>query len=310
MDVSRAEKVAEFAKELKTLGKDIKKPSTLQILPKKPVGLGPSRLPEPVKGSWALRMLMYFVAGLLAIGLILLAVDNWVTPIFQRVPGGSGYIPIPGTDTSQVYWKTNNEVANIIVGIPPTPPVAPSGLPAAMLPPSTTVIEGQSNYSITMDVYIADEYPQSFGSEEIQRVFFMLGASIDHPTLQVSLDNSKNTAHITVFNSEGLQESVEIENVPIHKPFRIGLVKSPYIMEGYLNGMLVMTRQLRSVSKIPTTGDKIFSPANIISASNTLSRGIKVLNVRTFGYVVPTNEMKGRMNDLVETIVFVPPVTK
>jgi hypothetical protein len=310
MDVGRGEQVKEFVKELTALGKNIMKPTTIKVAtkanaPGAGVGVGPSRLPKPVEGSWFLRMLMYFIAGVLVIGLVLLAVDNWVTPIFQRKPGGTGYIPIPGTDTSEVFWKNNASVTDITIGSPPKSLAINPALPAPTAALSSSALEGQSNYSLTMDIYIANEYPQSLGSDELQRVFFMLGPSVSHPTMQVSLDNTKNTAYITVFNSEGLQESVDIENVPIHKPFRIGIVKSPYVMEGYLNGLLVMTRQLRSISKVPTTGDKIYAPANIIVGTASLSSGIKVMNVRTFGYNVSASEMKGRMNDLLDVAAFV-----
>ena len=132
MDVSRAEKIADVIKTTTQLGKNIKKPST-QIKPSlilnKPIG--EARLPPAVEGSGVLRILMYAVAGLLLIGLILLGVDQWITPIFQRVPGGSGYIPIPGTDMSQVYWTTPSQVANITIGTPPPTSTSDAIVPAA-----------------------------------------------------------------------------------------------------------------------------------------------------------------------------------
>jgi len=69
-------------------------------------------------------------------------------------------------------------------------------------------------------------------------------------------------------------------------------------MEGYLNGMLVKTRQLDSTPINPTTGDKIFAPANIKANEVVLSKGIDVLNIRAFGYVASPAEMKARMSDL------------
>lgn len=306
MDVSRAEKIAEVLKTTAQLGKNIKKPATIikpSLVLNKPIG--EARLPPAVEGSGVLRVMMYVVAGLLLVGLILLGVDQWITPIFQRVPGGSGYIPIPGTDMSQVYWKKPSEVADITIGTPIPPSVAPGAIvPAAPL--STTVLEGQANYSITMDVFIKDEYPQAPIVND-RRIFFMIGQTTTTPTLIVWISNTKNTAYITCFNSKRLEESAEIENVPIHKPFRIGIVKSPYILEAYLNGMLVMTRQLRSISKTPSTGDTIFSPANIVINGVKTSQNIKILNVRTFGYNVQPSEMLGRMDDLIDISVFNPP---
>jgi hypothetical protein len=149
-----------------------------------------------------------------------------------------------------------------------------------------------------MDVLISDEYPQALGVGQDQRVFFILSSTIENPTLKISLDNDKNTVYITTFDSTGLQQSVVLDNVPIRVPFRIGLVVTPFILEGYLNGLLVMTRQLKLPPKLPSTGDKIFAPANIKIGPTVLSKGISVLNMRIFGYVASTEEMKARMGDI------------
>lgn len=297
MDEARATKVTEVLKNIGSLGKNVQKSFKLSI-PKAP------EIPEvsnaigvPVKKSWFLRVLMYFIAGLLITGILLLAVDQWITPIFQRSPGGAGYIPIPGNDSSQVFWPSLSQVKDIVIGTP-APPPAQRGLAAPPAPPSCTVIEGQHSYSITMDVLINDEYPQDLGEGQNQRVFFIMSQSISSPSLRISLDNEKNRVYITCFDKNGLQQSISLDNVPIHTPFRVGLSMSSYIMEGYLNGLLVKTRQLDSSPIPPTTGDKIFAPSNIVINEKNLSRGINVLNVRAFGYMVSTGEMKGRMNDL------------
>ena len=290
MNASRADKISEVLKNVSNLGKTIKTAT----------GIKPANAPEPVnaigqpvKGSGFVRILMYVIAGLLLVGIILLGVDQWITPIFQKSPGAPGYIAIPGTDQSEVYWPNAAGVKDIIVG---TPPPAINGTPAL----STTVIEGQTSYSITMDVLITDEYPQDLGSGQNQRIFFTMSQMVENPSLRVSLDNEKNSVYITCFDAEGLQQSVKLDNVPIRAPFRVGITVSPYLLEGYLNGLLVQTRQLNTVPKPPSSGDKIFAPTNIVIDKKVMSRGISVLNMRCFGYQVPASEMKGRMDDLSE----------
>jgi len=309
MDVSRAEKIAEILKTTKQLTKNVGKPATakagqaqaqapalLQAAPE-----GPAALPPPVAGTDFLRVLMYVVAGLLIVGLILLAVDQWITPVFQRTPGGQGFIPIPGNDSTQVYWATLKDIADITVGAPPL--TSTKAL-------STTVIEGQTNYSITMDVYVKDEFAQDLAAtdnDKQRRIFFALGSTVASPALIAWISNDANTAYVTSFDSNGLEETVEFENIPIHTPFRIGIVKTPYAMEGYLNGLLVKTRQIKSANILPSTGFKIFSPANIVVNGTTLSKNILVLNVRTFGYTAASSEMQGRMSDLKLETDFIPP---
>jgi len=289
MNASRANKISEVLKNVTNLGKSIKTATGLKqaIPPNAPDAIG-----QPVQGSGFVRILMYIIAGLLLIGIILLGVDQWITPIFQKSPGAPGYIPVPGTDTSENYWLKASDVKDIIVGIPPP---RTDGQPA---PLSTAVIEGQSSYSITVDVLIMDEYPQDIGTGQNQRIFFTMSQTVDNPSLRMALDNDKNTVLVTCFDADGLQQSVKLDNVPIHTPFRVGITVTPHVLEGYLNGLLVQTRQLTSVPKPPTTGDKIFAPANIIVNKKIMSRGISVLNVRCFGYKVPSSEMRGRMDDL------------
>jgi len=302
MEQSRANKISEVLKNVSTLGKSLKMPGVTGQ------GIG---IPEaknaigvPVQGSGFVRILMYVIAGILLIGIILLGVDQWITPVFKRSPGAPGYIPIPGTDLSQVFWLDTNNVSDITVGsVPP----ATAG---QMKPLSVTVLEAQTSYSLTMDVFIADEYPQILPSGETVRTFFLMGTSINNPTLQVSLNNTKNTVYITSFDSAGLQQSVSIDNVPLYSPFRIGITISPYIMESYLNGKLINTKKLTSIPMPPSSGNKIFATANIKN-NNTppiiLSTGIKVLNVRAFGYTASSSEMEGRMSDLIRSSTFNPP---
>jgi len=302
MDISRAKNAAEVIKMTTKLGKSIKKPSLPSKLPGILGEKSETGLPPAIEGSGVVKVLMYIVAGLLLIGLILLGVDQWLTPIFQRAPGGKGYIPIPGNDMSQVYWKDRTKVGNIVIGTPSTA--------TTPMPLSTTVLEGQSSYSITMDVYIADEYSQidSSGVPFDKRIFFLLGTTPDTPILMAWLDNDMNTVTITSYDtSNNLVENAIIDNVPIHTPFRIGITKSPKVLEAYLNGLLVMTRQIKGNSKIPSSGSIIFSPANIIIDSTNKSQGIKVLNMRTFGYVVEPSEMQGRMSDLILKRLINPP---
>lgn len=291
MEQGRANMISEVQKNVLNLGQQIKKSTGVNVkAPEVKNAIG-----VPIKGSGFVRILMYFLAGLLALGIILLAVDQMVTPIFQKGPGGGGYIAMPGSDLTQVYWLGLSDVNNIVVGVPP-----PNSSRSIK---SVEVLEGQAYYSITMDVMIANEYPQDIGPLN-QRIFFVMSQTVDDPSLQVSLDNGKNTVYITCFDSNGLQQSLVIDNVPIHTPFRIGITMSTFAMEAYLNGLLVKTRQLDAVPKIPATGDKIFATGNIRLNDKVTSRGINVLNVRCFGYIATAAEMKARMSDLLDKSAF------
>lgn len=303
MDVGRTQKIANVVKNITNIGKTIKKPTTLQYAAPTEGLAKAAGLPQPVQGSIVVRIILYLIAGILAIGVILLAIDQWITPIFERSPGDGGYIPMPGIDTSQAFWKDTANVTDITLGTVVPSTTAPPGSVAAVKPLSTTLLEGQSNYALTMDILIDNEFPQELGKDVSgnnipQRTFFIIGPDVLHPILSVNLDNSINRIIITAADSRGEIQSIVIDNVPIHKPFRLGISKSSNAMEGYMNGLLVKTRQLKTTTILPGTGDKIFSTANIINNNNVLSTGIKVRYLRIFGHSVLASEMKGRMGDL------------
>ena len=315
MEQSRANKISEVLKNVSTLGKQLKKPGASGQPGQ------PAKIPEvknaigvPVEGTGFVRILMYVIAGILLIGIMLLAVDQWVTPVFQRSPGAPGYIPIPGTDTSQVFWKDSSMIKDITVG-----PVTTVDTPAGKITPlSVTNIEGAPSYSITLDITINDEYPQDIPTTPAsnylakgRRVFFIISNDSNgttQPILEISLDNNLNKIYIISYNtaSSTREETVVIDNVPIHAPFRIGATVSTRMLEGYLNGMLVRSKNLIYPPTPPPSGFKIFDPLNIKigtgGSAKVLSRGISVLNVRAFGYVVSAAEMKSRMSDFQFTI--------
>lgn len=318
MEPSRAKIAEQAIKNAESFRKTLKKtvltkPATPETI-KGPTPILPSGLPTPIAGSGFLQVIMYIIAGILVIGILLLVVDQWITPIFQSDPGSAGYIFMPGSDTSVVFWKKASDIQNIIIGTLPNSSDTPSD-PLSVKPLSTAVIEGQSSYSITLDVLIKDEFPQDLGTQTADtstayRTFFALGppttgtASLSGtyanttPTLVFELDNYKNTVYITSYDSNRLVQTAIIDNVPIHKPFRIGVVKTPNLLEGYLNGMLVRTIKLRSNTIDPNTGDTIYSPENINKGEIMLSKGIKTMNLRLFGEAITPAEMKARMSDL------------
>ena len=244
-----------------------------------------------------MKYLLYLIATLLAIGLLVLAIDQWVTPIFKRLPPS-----LPGIDKTQVFWTNTSSVAEIIVGTPP------ASLTPSVTTPYVSILQGQESYAFTADVLINDEFPKTLPGGVTDRIFLVLrtgtfALSDANTKIEISLNNTVNTVKVTARSSNGL-ESAEIENVPIRTSFRIGVVKTPTYMDVYLNGKLYKTRKLSGTSAAIATGDTIYPPSSIRSGTTTLSTGIKVLNFRAFGYVPEPSEMLSRMNDLIPTASF------
>jgi hypothetical protein len=298
MDASRAQKIAQVLKDTRTLGKDIGKPvaGPAAAAAARAVTEATSRLPIGSIGGTVMKYLLYLIATLLAIGLLVLAIDQWVTPIFKRLPAS-----LPGIDKTQVFWTNTSSVAPISVGTP-----GPGSTPSVSTP-YVSILQGQESYAFTADVLINDEFPKAGVTDRIFLVLRTGPFALTGSKIQISLNNNINTVKVTVFSSSG-QESAEIENVPIRTSFRIGVVKTPTYMDVYLNGKLYKTRKLSGTSAAISLGDTILPPSSIRltvgQTTTTLSTGIKVLNFRAFGYVPEPSEMLSRMNDLIPTASF------
>jgi len=292
MDASRAQKIAQVLKDTKTLGKEIGKPvgGPAAAAASRAAIEATSRLPTGTMATTIMKYLMYFIATLLAIGLLVLAIDQWITPVFKRLP-----YTLPGIDKTQAFWSNSFNVKEIIVG---SPPVVGSSTNTYC-----SVLEGQPQYGISIDVKIEDEFPQESLKQEIinDRIFFIIG-SVSSPKLQISLDNSINTVYIKSFS--GLlrenPKTVLIENVPIHSPFRIGVVVKPTYMEAYLNGKLYSTVKFATTNTALAlvNQDRILPPSAITMSNKAYGAGIKVMNFRAFGYLPSAEELLSRMNDL------------
>jgi hypothetical protein len=318
MNQDRA-KLAEAAlKNVETLKKEVSiNPKTVKpVTQTGPTKIQPSGLPEPIAGMGFVSYILYFIGAVLVLGIILMVVDYWFFPIFKRKPGGAGYVSLPGSDTSERFWtelsssNTAQAIKNITIGAPPP------DVQAATPPPVFSVsVEGQSTYSMTLDILINDEKPQTL-PPNTSRTLFILGTSVTSPKITITMDNTKNTAHITIFSvdpanpSNRFRLSTVIDNIPIHTPFRIGLVKTSHALEAYLNGLLIQTRKLTGQDLDPVGGDIIFAPQNITitqgSTQYVLSKGIQVMNLRLFPYAVQPNEMIARMSDLTQSTTFNP----
>lgn len=305
-DVGRSQMKQNAMKDIQQLGKRIGQPLSSTAVRGSAFAM-PLGGVSSVSGNTLILGFMYLGAGIFAVILLLMAIDQWVTPVFQKSPGSSGFILVPGTDTTQVYWTNSKLIQDILIGSPPVQ--AGTNVPNAAEQVYTTVIEDQDTYSITVDVLIENEFPQDIGDQPMRK-FFILGPSLSKPTLTMGLNNSKNTAYITSVDTDGHIQTIVIDNVPIHVPFRLGFTKSQYIMEGYLNGKLIKTVRLRTQTIKPTTGSRIYAPSSITYGTDanikSLSKGISVMNLRLFGYVTPSEEMNARMADLTTVNTFNP----
>jgi hypothetical protein len=196
--------------------------------------------------SGVLQYIYYFLAFTLLVVLLLVLIHFTIKPIFRTRPGAPGYISMPGSDDSEVFWKKINEIVT--------------------LQDIDTPLQSKfQNYSVIFDINI--DNPTS--NTDYPRILFTRGEMLPKPTqpytdrdtilsiapnfnLILYLDRLTNDLNIAVQTSmssgaqsgavQVLVENITIENLPVRKPIRIGIMVGNGVLEVYLNGYLARTK--------------------------------------------------------------------
>lgn len=176
----------------------------------------------------------YFLAIVAVIIVILLTIHFLITPVFQFTPGGPGIIPVPGTNDGTVYW---------------------SSFPMDTIIQKTVLGSISSNWSMSTDIFIEEPFipPSRTGSTRviIERSSGLLGGSYN---LRVALLPNTTDLRVSLLNSVNNEEFIDITNIPVQTPFRLGVVILDRVMEVYINGRLYKTLALMAPPKTEAGG--------------------------------------------------------
>jgi hypothetical protein len=217
-----------------------------------------------------LSIITYLVVIIIIVGIFLIFIDRFITPIFKYKPGDPGYIPLPYGDDGVLYWPKN---------------------PGTIRDDSTILANIASGYTLSLDIFIFN--PMAFATTP--RVIFWRGSQaqnsapssapnqkyrISEFNLLFSLNKDTNDLMVdTILDTPGkLQrdiQSVRINNVPIRKGFRVTVVMFNKLMEVYLNGRLYQTRTLPAS---PLGSFHFFNPQTLEGQASTAIRNLKIWN--------------------------------
>lgn len=216
----------------------------------------------------------YIASIFLIIMIILVFVHYFIAPVFQLNPGGPGIIPVPGLRDSKVYWRKQ-----------PAYPISDIS--------GTNLGSQATNWSFSLDFFI--EEPLNINSK--YRILFNRGGTIPQSATEstlkgqikdynicIALMPDTNDMIVSTINVDGNMENITIPNVPVQKPFRVGVILMDMIMEVYVNGMLFKTRKLDAPPK--QIGGEFVPP----QGSNT-SVG-KVMNLQIWKRPITASEMR------------------
>ena len=224
---------------------------------------------SPNMGQYA----MYFFSILLVLFAILMFINYFITPIWQLNPGGPGIIPLPGLSDAKVYWTNVKDEQPIND--------ASGGFGSIT-----------KNWSMSLDIFVSEPYLQDStprilfarcpkGAISLKPSLLITDSVLDYNVV-IAILGGTNDLVVSVLNVDNIAENITIPNIPIQKPFRIGVIIFDSMMEVYVNGMLYRTLQFNATTKavngyfqaLPSNNiNKSAAVKNLILWTRTISAG-------------------------------------
>lgn len=276
---------------------------------------------SPQGGNVILSSIYYILIFLFILFVILIIVNQTVTPVFSLAPGQPGIISLPGATDDEIYWTSSY-------------PNAGDYRPRAL--DKLVGIDLKTNYSMSIDCYL----PALSGIPMYKRVLFFKGArglnnstsgtaalwagypaSNETRPVITALQEHLNTKDVSMvgyineenklfidFSSSGTPRFVTtlgpIDNIPMNEPFRVTITVEEKLIDFYLNGRLVQSRALATALTSPVTGKEAIYPTpqewRLSQGPVTTSKcaggassgiGIKILNLHLWPRAISAPEV-------------------
>lgn len=191
----------------------------------------------PATGLTIGKAVLAILSMLLIVGIFLTLVHFFITPIFKFKPGDKGIIPINVKPDSTVYWQGTA-----------TDPISMK---------DSAISNSAAEYSMTLDIFMNN--PTQFAKNKGFRPVFVRSAKTEYTgpgepvvnnpqtffqqfgqeyNLAIYFDKDTNDLIVSTTTVQRDQISVRVENVPVRKSFRIGVVVGNTVMDVYMNGRL------------------------------------------------------------------------
>jgi hypothetical protein len=195
------------------------------------------------------------------------------------VPGGKGFIPIPGSDDSKLYWTSSNSVV----------PVQES---------TTTLLKLTQNWSYMIDIQV--DNPTS--NTNAPRILLLRGPEetpftgvyssnstildiapnfntivyLDRITNDLNISIQTTNSSSTAASKQALLENIKIMNIPVRKAVRIGVMIASGVFEVYINGYLVRSKTF--TSPIREISGNFYPPSDAIQSNTARVKNLRIWN--------------------------------
>ena len=219
----------------------------------------------------------YLFGILIILIIITLIVHYFVTPVYRTKPGAPGLITLPGTDNGVIFWNGSEPYPGVSL-------INDNDLP---------ISNAYFNYSFIVDIFIQD--PMQFSLKP--RVILSrapenqakptttdgITSVITTYNFAIALKPNVTDLIISTVNVNGQPEDIDIKNVPVQIPFRLGVVIMQKVMEIYINGRLMKTKKFEA--------DLADIKGDIRPASGNELNIAKLQNLKIWNSILSTNEI-------------------
>jgi hypothetical protein len=236
--------------------------------------------PSSTAVSGIKKLAAYIIGIFIILFVISLFIHFFIVPIYSLQPGNPGIINIPLADKGVLFWNDSGDY--------PTSQSNDGRIPNDKLPISTVI----NNYTFIVDLFIYN--PMQFSSTGNPRILLSRGGVerlnprqgdtiltvLSSYNFAVALKPNTNDLIVSVLNANNHSEDIIIDNVPVQKTFRLGVVIMENAMEVYINGKLLKTR------KYDTTPMDV--KKDVISRSSTIA---KMKNLKIWNNVLNSHQI-------------------
>jgi hypothetical protein len=245
--------------------------------------------------SGVIQYVYYFIALTIIILLVLVLVNYLIYPVFKTTPGGTGFIPIPGSDDSQLFWKAQQDIQSI-------------------RDTNTRLGSITQNWSYLLDIQVDNPTANT----NTPRILFTRGDPLvpftgiytDRDTILtiapsfntiVYLDRMTNDLNIAIqttsnsaSNASPTIESITIPNIPVGKSIRLGVMVGSRVLEVYINGFLVRSKAFTNsvkaiVGELQPPSDAILSNTARVRNLRIIARPLIPAEFRAYGNATDLN---------------------
>lgn len=240
---------------------------------------GPSTRNMPGVSSTITSIVLRALLIILVVLIVLVFIHFTIRPIFKSSPDDPGIIPTPSMIyDDKVFWQTKKDLVPLDVG-------------------ETPIGTSVGNYSFTLDIEIDDVN----NSTNLPRILFFKGTDFNkippshaeqatvasmilNPSIIFALTRDTNDLQVSVITENNNLEGVLLLNVPLRKPFRVGVIISNKRLEVYTNGLLSRTRALSGPLK--AVGGK-FWPSSV--------PGVQLRNLHIWPSTITPGQMRAAL---------------